>query len=145
VVYQYFNQSRVDAAPASDSSIMLRFEVEASSKPVPRPLPPNIGRTLRCSIRRSYSALSKPDYRFTERAWKLPKPRSGHDAQYSHSHVRERRERFAHIFDSLCAQVPACDLNAEIKIIFLRDNNENSLGFKRNRLMRQARAVYRFR
>jgi hypothetical protein len=50
---------------------MLRFEVEASSRPMPRPLHPNIKRTLRSSIRRSYSAFPKPDSRFAECAWKV--------------------------------------------------------------------------
>jgi hypothetical protein len=50
---------------------MLHFEVEASSRPMPRPLHPNIKRTLRSSIRRSYSAFPNPDSRFAERAWKV--------------------------------------------------------------------------
>lgn len=54
------------------------------------------------------------------------------------STLESRREQFAHIFDRLRAQVRAGDLDAEVEIIFLRDNKENSLGFKRNQLTQQA-------
>jgi hypothetical protein len=50
------------------------------------------------------------------------------------STLERRREQFAHIFDGLRAQARARNLDAEVEIIFLRDNKEHSLGFKRNQL-----------
>jgi hypothetical protein len=52
--------------------------------------------------------------------------------------LESRRDQFAHIFERLTSQVHKADLAGEIEVLSLRDNCEEPIGTKRNRLIRQA-------
>lgn len=56
--------------------------------------------------------------------------------------LQERVEPFSHIYNKLQKQIKDHQLEDRVEILYFKDNRENTVGFKRNALLRQSRGQY---
>lgn len=56
--------------------------------------------------------------------------------------LTERKEVFSRIYEKLNKQIAENGLQDKIEVLYFLDNRENTVGFKRNTLMRQSRGLY---
>jgi glycosyltransferase involved in cell wall biosynthesis len=56
--------------------------------------------------------------------------------------LEERTECFAKIYNKLQSQIEAHNLKDQVEILFFKDNREQSIGFKRNSLLKESHGEY---